>query len=50
MTSGQPATLTLTFDKTGPAASGTAVSPNPTNGKIGDAVDPTSIKVSGQLR
>ena len=49
VTSGQPATLTFTFDKTGPAASGTAVSPNPTNGKIGDAVDPTSIKVSGSF-
>jgi hypothetical protein len=49
VTSGTPATATLIVDRTGPAASGLSVSPNPTNGKTGDAVDPTSIKVSGSF-
>jgi hypothetical protein len=40
------ATVPLTVDKTPPSASGGAVSPNPTNGTLGDPVDPTSLKVS----
>jgi hypothetical protein len=47
VTSGTPATGTLTVDRTGPTGASLAVSPNPTNVTVGDGVDPTSIKVSG---
>jgi hypothetical protein len=38
--------VVLTVDKLGPATSGGKVEPDPTNGTVGSAVDPTSLKVS----
>jgi hypothetical protein len=39
------ATVTLKVDRTGPATSGTTVTPATTDGTMGDPTDPTSLKV-----
>jgi FtsP/CotA-like multicopper oxidase with cupredoxin domain len=48
---GPLATIDLKLDRTGPTlgATGNQVTPNPTNGSVGDPVDPTSLKAHASV-
>jgi hypothetical protein len=44
---GTVATATLSVDRVGPAVSSGSITPNPTDGTVGDPVDRTALKVTG---